>query len=81
MKNKLIDLNNHLFAQLERMTDEELTDEQLSVEIRRTDAVVQLSEQIIGNPTLALRSAELLAEHGGTGTFEHLLPMLEERKS
>ena len=80
MKNKLTDLNNHLFAQLERMTDDELTEDQLKAEVVRTDAMVRLSEQIIGNATLALRCAELVAEHSGSGSFEHFLPMLQERQ-
>jgi hypothetical protein len=76
MKNKLIDLNNHLFEQLERLNDEDLTPEQIAHEVTRTDAMVKVSEQIISNATIALRGAELLAEYGGEGKFEHMLPMV-----
>jgi len=76
MKNKLIDLNNHLFAQLERLSEEDLTPEQIAKEVTRTDALVKVSVQIISNATVALRGAELMAEYGGKGTFEHLLPQL-----
>ncbi len=34
MKNKLADLNNHLFAQLERLSDEDLAPEQIEQEGR-----------------------------------------------
>lgn len=47
MKNKLTDLNNHLFAQLERLSDENLTPEQIEQEVKRTDAIVDVSEQIV----------------------------------
>ncbi len=57
MKNKLIDLNDHLFAQLEKLGEEELTAEQLAHEIMRTDAMVKVSEQIISNANLVLRGA------------------------
>lgn len=79
MKNKLTDLNDHLFAQLERLSDEDLTAEEIAQEVTRTDAMVKVSEQIIHNATIALRGAELLAEHGGKGTFEHMLPMLNSK--
>lgn len=77
MKNKLIDLNNHLFEQIERLNDESLTDDQIKKEVTRTDAMVKVSEQIISNANLALRGAQLVAEHSGKGTFEHMLPMLD----
>lgn len=54
MKNKLIDLNNHMFAQLERLSDEELTGDKLTEEITRSKAVTSLSGQIINNARLAL---------------------------
>ena len=40
MKNKLTDLNNHLFEQLERLNDDNLTPEQLEREAKRGDAMV-----------------------------------------
>jgi hypothetical protein len=79
MKNKLIDLNNHLFAQLERLGDEDMTAEQMEKESARTNAIVKVSEQIIDNATIALRAAELTAEYGGN--YEKLLPMIENKSA
>lgn len=78
MKNKLIDLNNHLFAQIERLSDEDLTPEELERERQRTEAIVRVSEQIIANASLAVKAAELVAEYGGK--FETMLPMLENKE-
>ncbi|MAW99559.1 MAG: hypothetical protein CMN72_07900 [Sphingomonas sp.] len=64
MKNKLSDLNNHLFAQLERLGDEDLTDEQIEKESKRAEAVVSVAEQIVKNADLQLKASALLAQHG-----------------
>lgn len=83
MKNKLIDLNDHLFSQIERLCEESLDPTALEREIARTDAIVKVSAQIIDNATVALRAAELIAEHGGAGkaSFEQAMPMIVNDKS
>ena len=55
MRNTLEDLNNHLFMQLERLGDEELTDEQLEREVRRTEAITKIATNIVENGTLVLK--------------------------
>lgn len=64
MKNRLGDLNNHLFAQLERLSEEGLSPEQIEQEVKRADAIVSVSDQIVGNAGLQLKAAKLFAEHG-----------------
>ncbi|WP_144866221.1 hypothetical protein [Paenibacillus ihbetae] len=59
MRNTLGDLNNHLFAQLERLSDEELTGEKLADEINRAKAVTSVASQIIANGTLVLEARKL----------------------
>ena len=63
-KNKMSDLNNHLFAQLERLAVENLTTEQIESEVKRTDAIVSLADQVSRNADLQLKAAKLYAEHG-----------------
>jgi len=56
MKNKLIDLNNHLFAQMERLSDEDLKGDELNEEIGRAKSVSNVAAQIINNANLALKA-------------------------
>ena len=63
MKNKLTDLNNHLFAQLERLGDEDLEADKLSAEIERARAVTSVAKEIIASGSLAVKAAELVAEY------------------
>lgn len=75
MKNKMVDLNNHLFAQLERLSDEELTPEQIEVEVKRSDAIVAVSDQICRGADLQLKAVKILADHGDR--FKPQLTMLQ----
>ena len=56
MKNRLIDLNNHLFAQLERLSDEDMTGEKLGEEMEKSKAIGGVAKNIIDNAKLALEA-------------------------
>jgi len=56
LRNTLGDLNNHLFAQLERLSDEELVGNKLTEEIERAKAVTSVANQIISNGSLVLQA-------------------------
>ncbi|WP_207729365.1 hypothetical protein [Clostridium sp. 'deep sea'] len=60
MKNTLGDLNNHLFAQLERLSDEDLTGESLREEIGRAKAVNDVATRIIANGKLVLEGQKFM---------------------
>mgnify|MGYP001255557982 FL=1 len=59
MKNTLADLSNHLFAQLERLSDEALDPEALTQEIRRAGAIDRIAAQVISVGALAVNAARL----------------------
>ena len=77
MKNKLIDLNDHLFAQLERLNDEDLKGESLSEEINRSKAVTCVSKEIVSNARLALE-AQKFKQDAGLIARDTMPKMLEE---
>lgn len=56
MKNTLGDLNNHLFAELERLGDEGLTGDELNEELTRAESIVRVSSSIISNASLVLQA-------------------------
>jgi hypothetical protein len=74
MKNRMTDLNDHLFMQLERLANEDLTAEQISSEVDRADAMVKVADKIVDNARLTLQACELVAKHGDR--FMKHLPMI-----
>ena len=55
---------NHLFAQLEKLGDDDLTGEELESELKRTDAICDISEQIIKNGELQYKAMKHMDEYG-----------------
>lgn len=68
MKNKLSDLNDHLFAAIERLNDESLAGENLDAEIGRSKAITGVAKEIISNAGTVLRAEELRAEYARGAT-------------
>jgi 50S ribosomal subunit-associated GTPase HflX len=79
MKNKLLDLNNHLFAQLERLNDENFDKEQLSLEIDRARAITGVANQLINNARLVYEAHKALSAgdiRTGKGRAQFMLGMV-----
>lgn len=77
MKNKLSDLNNHLFEMLERLNDDDLTDEQLDKEIKRAGAISNVSKQIIDNAKLEVEATKLMLDYSRTPQDVKLPTMID----
>ncbi|HBT44328.1 MAG TPA: hypothetical protein DEB21_20715 [Rhodospirillaceae bacterium] len=74
MKNRLTDLNNHLFTQMERLSEEGLSGEQIDQEVKRAAAMVGVADKIIGNARLGIDACRLVVDHGDR--FLNHLPMI-----
>lgn len=70
MKNTLGDLNNHLFAEIERLGDEDLKGDELKQEILRAKAVVDVASRIIDNATTVLEAEKFKCETLGRSQVE-----------
>ncbi len=62
-KNTLGELKNHLYTQLERLNDKNLTQEELKVEIDRAKSIAVISQQIIHVGSLSLQSSKFKAQY------------------
>lgn len=61
--NKLANLNEHLFAQLERLNDETITSpEAIEMEIKKSKAMSGIAGQIIKTASLTLQAAKMVSE-------------------
>lgn len=79
MKNKLNDLNNHLFEQMERLNDEELSPEELDREIKRAKAMSSIASNIVSNAALALEAQQYIDEYSGHVRVPDMIK-IEEKK-
>ena len=62
-RNKLTDMHNILMEQLERLNDDDLTDEELQAEIKRSRAMADISAQIVDNARVNIEAAQFQADY------------------
>lgn len=70
-RNKQVDLDNHLFAELERLGDEGLKGDDLKSEINRAKAISGVAAQINASRAIVLQAARYRED---TGTRKAELP-------
>lgn len=75
MKNKIEDLRNHLFAQLERLSDTELD---LNKEIDRAASMCQVAETIISTAKVEVEFIKATTQDGDASTG--FFPIAKEQR-
>lgn len=61
---KISDLNTHLFAQLDRLSAQGLSAEQIEQEVKRAGAIVAIADQVVSNAQTQLKAAQLFGQFG-----------------
>ena len=56
--NTLMDLNTKLFEQMDKLSKEDISQEELDKEINRSETIIKLATVIISNGELALKVAK-----------------------
>jgi hypothetical protein len=77
MKNTLGDLNLHLFAEMERLGDEELKGDDLKEEMERAKSISMVAKQIIDNASLVLDAQKMINNDDKMNVDAKLPKMLE----
>ncbi len=76
--NNLNSLNNKLFEQLDRLTNNNLSGDKLREELERTDAIVDISRTIISNADLMLKA--MVAKDEKLGSYAKLPALLDSNE-
>ena len=76
MKNRLTDLNDHLFAQMERLGDEDLKGDDLKEEIERADSMARIATQIVQNNNVILKTIKIADDMMDARNTERILQLV-----
>lgn len=71
MRTSITDLNNLLFEQIERITNDDLSEEELDREVKRVKAVTDIAKTIVDNNRVAVDALKYLEPVGS----EHMVDL------
>ena len=74
MKHDILGLNQALFNRIKALENDELTDEELEREIKKSEAVTKLATCVLSNARLALDAQKQFDEYGTGRTVD--IPLL-----
>ena len=57
-RNSMTDLSDHLFMAIERLEDEDMTEDQLELEIRRGKTVASLATQVVNSGNVIIKAQQ-----------------------
>lgn len=82
MKTSLIDLNNYLFEELERLNDDEelLSGDNLEKEIKRSKAITSIANAVVSNANVMLNATKYASEMGLEKNEMPKLLMMDDEK-
>lgn len=66
MKNNLVDLNEYLFEQLDRLSNDDLIGEDLETELKRAKAITNVASNIINSTAVILDAQKHKDEYYGS---------------
>lgn len=72
--NSLTDLNAILFDQIQKIQNDDQTDEELEKEIKKSEAITKLSSQVLSSANIALQAQKQFDEYGTGRTVD--IPLL-----
>lgn len=75
----LQELNDHLFMCLERLNDDNLTDDQLNKEISRSKAIAEVGKAIVENANLQLQAMKLTDNLGELNSCKKITSMIGDQ--
>lgn len=79
MSKNLTDLNNHLFAQLDRLSKSDISEDELAHEMQRTSSMVCIAKEVVSNAKLVFEAEKFRTEFNYNGNGKKLPPMLEAK--